>query len=74
MAAGRHPVRWFAVWPLTRNAMRINVNTETRSPHRERSNAFIAYAGTHVAQWPERAALHYLTAMQEAFPCKDDRK
>ena len=37
-------------------------------------SAFIAYAGNHVMQWPEAAAHHYLNAMQEAFPCKYDRK
>jgi Rap1a immunity proteins len=37
-------------------------------------SAFLTYAGTRVGQWHEAAALHYLSAMQEAFPCKDDRK
>jgi Rap1a immunity proteins len=37
-------------------------------------SAFLAYAGTHIGQWHEPAAFHYLNAMQEAFPCKDDRK
>jgi Rap1a immunity proteins len=37
-------------------------------------SAFIAYAGNHPAQWREGAALHFLNAMREAFPCKDDRK
>jgi hypothetical protein len=45
-----------------------------QAPDTQILSAFIAYAGSHVGQWPERAALHYLTAMQEAFPCKDDRK
>jgi Rap1a immunity proteins len=33
-------------------------------------SAFIAYAGNHMAQWHDGAALHYLNAMHEAFPCK----
>jgi hypothetical protein len=37
-------------------------------------SAFIAYAGDHAHQWPEGAALHYLNAMHEAFPCKYDQK
>jgi hypothetical protein len=45
-----------------------------KTPDTQILSAFIAYAGGHVGQWPERAASHYLTAMQEAFPCKDDRK
>ena len=35
-------------------------------------SAFLAYAGTHVGQWREGASFHYLSAMQETFPCKDD--
>jgi hypothetical protein len=37
-------------------------------------SAFIAYAGDHAHQWPEGAALHYLNAMHEAFPCEYDQK
>jgi hypothetical protein len=44
-----------------------------QAPDTQILSAFIAYAGSHVAHWPEGAAFHYLTAMQEAFPCKDDR-
>jgi hypothetical protein len=35
-------------------------------------SAFLAYAGTHVGQWHEGASFHYLSAMQETFPCKDE--
>jgi hypothetical protein len=44
-----------------------------QAPDTQILSAFIAYAGSHVAQWPEGAAVHYLTAMREAFPCKDAR-
>jgi hypothetical protein len=45
-----------------------------QTPDMQILSAFIAYAGNHVAQWREGAALHYLNAMHEAFPCKNDRK
>ena len=45
-----------------------------QSPDMQILSAFIAYAGNHVGQWREGAALHYLHAMHEAFPCKVDRK
>jgi hypothetical protein len=35
---------------------------------------FLKYVGTHVADWREGASFHYLSAMQEAFPCKGERK
>jgi hypothetical protein len=35
---------------------------------------FLKYAFSHVANWHEGASFHYLNAMQEAFPCKDERK
>jgi hypothetical protein len=44
-----------------------------QAPDTQILSAFIAYAGNHVAQWQEGAALHYLNAMHEAFPCKDAR-
>jgi hypothetical protein len=34
---------------------------------------FLAYAGNHVAHWREGASSYYLSAMQEAFPCRDER-
>ena len=45
-----------------------------QSPDMQILSAFIAYAGNHVGQWREGAALHYLHAMHEAFPCRVDRK
>jgi Rap1a immunity proteins len=36
----------------------------------EMLSAFIAYTGNHMAQWHEGAAVHYLNAMHESFPCK----
>jgi Rap1a immunity proteins len=36
-------------------------------------SAFLAYAGTHVGQWQEGGSFHFLSAMQEAFPCEDGR-
>jgi hypothetical protein len=45
-----------------------------QTPDTQILSAFVAYAGNHVGQWPEGAALHYLHAMHEAFPCKVDRK
>jgi Rap1a immunity proteins len=37
-------------------------------------SAFITYAGNHVAHWREGASSHYLNAMNESFPCQDERK
>jgi hypothetical protein len=36
-------------------------------------SAFLTYAGTHVGQWQEGGSFHSLSAMQEAFPCKEGR-
>jgi Rap1a immunity proteins len=36
-------------------------------------SAFLGYAGTHVGQWQEGGSFHFLSAMQEAFPCEDGR-
>jgi hypothetical protein len=45
-----------------------------QTPDKQILSAFIDYAGNHAAQWHEGAALHYLSAMREAFPCKHDQK
>jgi Rap1a immunity proteins len=53
-----------------RRTLRFCIAEQT--PDAQLLSAFIAYAGNHVGQWPEGAALHYLNAMHEAFPCKID--
>jgi Rap1a immunity proteins len=53
-----------------RRTLRFCIAEQT--PDERILSAFIAYAGDHAHQWPEGAALHYLNAMHEAFPCKDD--
>ena len=55
-----------------RRTLRFCIAEQT--PDERILSAFIAYAGDHAGQWSEGAALHYLNAMHEAFPCKDDRK
>ena len=44
------------------------------APRWTRRSSRPVHAGTHVGQWHEGASFHYLSAMQEAFPCKDERK
>jgi Rap1a immunity proteins len=42
--------------------------------NRQILGVFLDYAGNHVTDWREGAAVHYLRAMQGAFPCKGEGK